>query len=338
MTASTPERPIPHPSDMPFPDLGPHHLASPRLWQPTEVSVLPGARSFLGLTSARPLGWRPLLLDLHLPAAPSGPVPVVAYAHGGSMVGGVREMGPWASLPGHGIAVASFDYRLAGEVRYPDAIEDLRAGLAWLGVHGADYGLDPSRIVAWGSSSGGYLMARAALSPGTPIGRPVGEPHHVEVSALVLHYAPVDFASLLEDTMERSPAADGMVVDVVSQFFGVQMVQALDMIRGASVLAAVRAASMVPPTYISHGDADRRCALAQSERLVEAVRGRGGTALLDVVAGAGHADPVFASPRVIVPTVEFLRRTWAAGPPTTASATSPQAEADTRQHRPASTD
>lgn len=312
MTASAlPDRPIPHPSDMLFPELGPAHLADPVLWHPPEVAVLPGARSFLGVVHARPLGWRPLRLDLHLPHDADGPVPVVAYAHGGSMIGGDRAMGPWASLPAQGIAVATLDYRLAGEVRYPEAIEDVRAGLAWLTARAGEYGLDPDRLVGWGSSAGAFLMARACLSPDGPVGRPVGEQTGYRISALVLHYPPVDFAVLVDDAFEPTPESDASTVDVISQFFGVPLVRDLAGIGAASLCEAVRAATSVPPTWISHGDADHRVGLRQSRRLVEAIRARDGQVVLDVVGGADHADPVFTTPAVIDPTLAFLREVWA---------------------------
>ncbi|HUG86577.1 MAG TPA: alpha/beta hydrolase fold domain-containing protein [Euzebya sp.] len=312
MTSGTmPDRPLLHPSDIPFPELGPHHLADPCLWHPPEVSVLPGARSYLGLTYARPIGWRALLMDLHLPLEPRGPVPVVAYAHGGSMLGGDRAMGPWAALPSQGIAVATLEYRLAGEVRYPEAIEDVRAGLGWLTAHAEDYDLDPDRLVGWGSSAGAFLMARACLSPEQPIGRPVGRSHDYRASALVLHYPPVDFAVLLEDAFEATPEADASTVDVVSQLFGYPMSDDLETISRASLLQAVRTAATVPPTWISHGDADHRVGVTQSRRLEAALHARGLRAVLDVVPGADHADEVFASPEVIDPTIAFLRETWA---------------------------
>lgn len=308
-------RPVPHPSDMGFPTLGPNDLADPALWQAPPVRVLPGTDSLLGLRFATAAGWRPLRLDLHRPATRPGPVPVVVYAHGGSFVGGTRELGPWASLPQRGIAVASVEYRLAGEAAYPEAIEDVLAAIRWVRAHAAALEVDPHRMAGWGSSAGGYLMARAALADNQDQGRPIGDHRETtaRLSALVLHYPVVDFTSLLDDALEPTPATQTGVVDVVSRFFGHPMAQLGDQLASASVLAAVAAAQHVPPLHVSHGDADHRCGLQQSRRLVKAWSAANAPAHLTIVPGADHAQPVFAERAVVDPAIEFLQTVWSQG-------------------------
>ena len=319
-------RPVPHPSDLPFLELGPEHLADPALWTPAPVRVIDGAESYLNLRYAVVGGWRPLRLDLHLPVRAEGPVPVVVYAHGGSFIGGVKELGPWASLPRHGIAVASIEYRLAGEATWPEPIEDVLAAIRWVRSHADDYGLDPGRVAGWGSSAGGYLMARAALTDDHPIGRPLGDDRDVSAAldALVLHYAPADFATLLQDALDPTPEAQDGVVDVVSVHLGVPLAEADDVLEAASIVAAVARAAHVPPLHVSHGDDDHRCGLDQARRLVAAWGDAGADAWLVVVPGADHAVPVFSTPRIVGPAIEFLTATWA------------RADAETETDRPTS--
>ncbi|WP_436776632.1 alpha/beta hydrolase [Yinghuangia sp. YIM S09857] len=90
------------------------------------------------------------------------PAPAVLWMHGGGMVMGnalqddrlcarfARELGT---------LVVSVDYRLAPEHRYPAALEDCYAALAWLRDHGD---VDSSRIAVAGSSAGGGLAAGVA--------------------------------------------------------------------------------------------------------------------------------------------------------------------------------
>lgn len=298
---------LPHPSDVAFVRPASHHMADPRLWTVRPVRILDDAESYLNVKYAIPVGWRPLTLDLHVPLGATGPVPVVVYAHGGSFLGGVKEMGPWASLPRHGIAVASVDYRLAGEARYPEPVEDVLAAIRWVRVHAHRYGLDPARVAGWGSSAGGYLMGLAALTD--RIGRPVGDHPAVSarLSAVVLHYPVTDFSTITEDAFEPTEAGLRNMVDVGSQFFGFPLAARPGVVAGAAVSRAVAAASRVPPFRISHGDADRRCGLGQSRRLHEAVLAAGGRSTLEVVPGADHATAVFSSPEVVGPAVGFLR-------------------------------
>lgn len=302
---------VPHPSDMPFPALAPHHMAAPGLWQSRPVRVIEGATSYLGIKYAIPVGWRPLTLDLHLPRHRIQNTPVVVYAHGGSFIGGAREMGPWASLPGKGIAVATIDYRLSGEVHYPEPIEDVLAAIRWIRANSHQYGLDPHRIAGWGSSAGGYLMARAAFADGRPQGRPVGN-HAVSarLSAVVLHYPVTDFSTILDDAFEPTAESQDSVVDVVSQFFGFPMADDPNVVAQASLAVAVSAASWRPPLHISHGDADHRCGLEQSRRLHHAVRAMGGDCALHVIADADHAEPIFNAPSVVDPALDFLQAIW----------------------------
>lgn len=256
-------------------NLQPQDLADPRLFSPDPVRVIDGAVSYLGVRYAVLPGWRPLTLDLHVPVT-AGRAPVVVYAHGGGFIGGVKEMGPWAGLPAQGFAVASIDYRLSGEARYPDPISDVSAALDWVRAHADAYGLAAERVAGWGSSAGGYLMAQAALRV------------TADLAALVLHY----------------PLTDPTAVEAVRPFFGALDADAL---AEAALAAAVRKANRLPPMHLSHGDADQRCGLQHSAALHRAVTAAGGVSVLNVVAGADHADPRFATSEVMDAAVRFLQ-------------------------------
>ncbi|GHF19153.1 alpha/beta hydrolase [Amycolatopsis deserti] len=275
-------------------------MTQPGLARPHPVRVLDGAVSYLDIRYATVTGWRPLTLDLHLPREPDGPVPIVVYAHGGGFVGGGKEMGPWATLPAGGIAVASVGYRLAGEVAHPGPVEDVLAAIRWVRARGGEFGLDPGRVAGWGSSAGAYLMARAAFADAAVSAR---------LSALVLHYPVADFGLLLSEasTVEERQA----LANMVCTFLGVPAWPSEDRLAAVSVLTAARRARYRPPVHLSHGSGDRRCGLAQSRRLHEAVLAAGGRSELLVVPGADHADAVFATPAVVDPAVEFLRTAWA---------------------------
>jgi hypothetical protein len=122
---------MPHPSEL-LPPQDYAAMAPRALTEPHAVAALPGALSHLDVAYATMIGRRPLRLDLHVSAGSPGPHPVVVYAHGGSFVGGIPALGPWTSLPAQGIAVASVAYRLAGEVPFPEPVEDIRAAIRWV--------------------------------------------------------------------------------------------------------------------------------------------------------------------------------------------------------------
>jgi len=91
---------------------------------------------------------------------------VIVYYHGGGWVIGdlYTHDGICRSLVNAaGCAVASVDYRLAPEFKYPTPVEDSWAGLQWVVANGARLGLDPARMAVGGDSAGGNLAAVMAL-------------------------------------------------------------------------------------------------------------------------------------------------------------------------------
>ena len=57
------------------------------------------------------------------------------------------------------MSVASVNYRLAPEHKFPAALEDAYAAVQWAADCGAEFGWDPDRIIVGGDSAGGNLSA-----------------------------------------------------------------------------------------------------------------------------------------------------------------------------------
>jgi acetyl esterase len=93
-------------------------------------------------------------------------LPVLLYLHGGGFTIGDLEthdsLCRQLSLRS-GAAVLALDYRLAPEHRFPAAVDDAWAALAWLHEHAAMLGLDGSRLAVGGDSAGGTLAASCAF-------------------------------------------------------------------------------------------------------------------------------------------------------------------------------
>jgi acetyl esterase len=112
-----------------------------------------------------PIRGRRLLCRVHRPAADAG-LPVLVYLHGGGWVWGsvdthdrlMREYAASARC-----AVIGPDYALSPEAAFPQAIEECAAVVRWVARQGAEWGLDPSRIVLGGDSAGANLAMGAAL-------------------------------------------------------------------------------------------------------------------------------------------------------------------------------
>ncbi|TFV60353.1 esterase [Mycobacterium sp. PS03-16] len=100
------------------------------------------------------------------PRGAQAPLPVVLYIHGGGWVLGnaathdrlVREL-----AVGAGAAVAFVEYDRSPEAQYPVAIEQAYAAARWITRHGADHGLDASRLAVAGDSVGGNMTAAVTI-------------------------------------------------------------------------------------------------------------------------------------------------------------------------------
>ncbi len=96
----------------------------------------------------------------------TGPLPVIVYIHGAGWVFGnfhtherlVREL-----AVGTGAAVVFPEYDRSPEARYPVAIEQNYAVAKWVAEHGAENGLDSTKIAIAGDSVGGNMAAALTL-------------------------------------------------------------------------------------------------------------------------------------------------------------------------------
>jgi acetyl esterase len=124
--------------------------AGPAVASVSEV-VVPGPGGDIGVRVFRPEG--------------EGPLPLVAYLHGGGwVIGSLDGFDPLcrALANASGAVVASIDYRLAPEHPFPAGPDDARAAVRWLASHAADLGADGGRFAIAGDSAGGNLATVTA--------------------------------------------------------------------------------------------------------------------------------------------------------------------------------
>jgi len=110
----------------------------------------------------------PLALRLYRGADTSeaAALPALLFLHGGGWVLGdldshdgiCRRLANLAAC-----RVVAVDYRLAPEHRFPAAIDDAAAALAWVAANATALGIDPARLAVGGDSAGGNLAAVLAI-------------------------------------------------------------------------------------------------------------------------------------------------------------------------------
>jgi len=102
---------------------------------------------------------------IYTPAG-AGPFPGLAWFHGGGWVVGDLDTADAAArnmCAGADCVVASVDYRLAPETKFPGPAEDCYAATQWLAANAAALNVDSARIAVGGDSAGGNLAAAVAL-------------------------------------------------------------------------------------------------------------------------------------------------------------------------------
>ena len=255
-------------------------------------------------------GRRAVRLDVYRPRDPrpgEEPRPAVLQIHGGGWVLGSRlEQGiPLLThLAANGWVGFNVDYRLSPAVTMPEHVIDVKRAIAWIREHGAEYGVDPDRIIITGGSAGGHLVALAALTANEPELQPGFEDVDTSVIAAVPFYGIYDLTDpdvvywhdftywLLEKVVIKQTLAD-----------------ARDVFAENSPTHRVHPAA--PPFLIFHGDSDTlipvedaRSFVAELERVSES------TVRYVELSGADHAFDVFPSVRsaVVIEGIErFLR-------------------------------
>lgn len=238
-------------------------------------------------------GFRPLTLDLYLPAAhASGGAPVIMYVHGGGWTSGhTRHSGAFenwpgvlASLAGRGYVVASLNYRLSAEAPFPAAEQDVKSAVRWLRTNAARFGIDKRRIGIWGGSAGGQLAALAGTSCGVQaLEPPVADPKvPLEsdcVQAVVAWYGVFDFTPLASNVAAPPP---------VARYLGCEKSTcSTEQIALASPIRHLDRGD--PPFLLVHGALDKTVVVSQSEKFLAALQASAVKSQLLVLPDVDHS-------------------------------------------------
>ncbi|HEX2049618.1 MAG TPA: alpha/beta hydrolase [Actinomycetota bacterium] len=93
-------------------------------------------------------------------------VPALVFFHGGGWVVGdtdAADVSLRALCNRSSCAIASVDYRLSPEHKFPVPLDDCFAATEWVASSGAELGVDATRLAVGGDSAGGNLAAAVTL-------------------------------------------------------------------------------------------------------------------------------------------------------------------------------
>jgi acetyl esterase/lipase len=277
-----------------------------------------GVTSLADVTYQTLPGYRPQIVDIYMPPKGKAPKPLILYIHGGGWMGGhTRHSGALANFPAmlaslasEGFVVASLEYRLSGEARFPAQLQDARAALRFLKANSKRFGLDPKRTGIWGGSAGGHLTALTALSCGDRSLDPAGldAPTGSECAqAAVTWYGVFDFAALVAS---KSGATD----DAGSRLLGCDGPCSNDKYAAASPVTYIDPKD--PPFLLIHGDEDKVVPVAQSHLAEARLKAAGVPVESRYIPGVDHsfigstpAQTRSATLKAVNATVDFFHKT-----------------------------
>jgi acetyl esterase/lipase len=266
-------------------------------------------------------GYRPLMLDLYQPRPRNYPLPLVVYVHGGGFGGGdSRHSGTFddfpaalAALAAQGYVVASVNYRLSGEARFPAALLDVKAAIRWLKAHAP---IDTTRVAVWGAGTGGQLAALAGVSCGVPALSASDIPADAPSDCV---QAVIDWYGSTEVKTAATAAGFNATDSDLGSFLGGEPAACPPgLAKLASPLSYVSATS--PSFLILHGGDDTAVPAAQSQALAAALKAKGAPAELVIYPGMGQgfsrnglADSAM-NRQAMEKTASFLAGTFPPGP------------------------
>jgi len=256
-------------------------------------------------------------LDIYLPDQGDGPFPVIVAIHGGAFMRCDKadaQVQPMLEGLKRGYAVVSINYRLSWEAHFPALVHDAKAAVRWIRAQAEAYHFRPDRLAAWGGSAGGYLSTMLGVSAGVPgledlsLGN-AEQPS--DVQAVVAWFGPTDFLRM-DEQLEASGflPPKGMrhsePDSPESLLLGHPITVVPELVRAANPETYVRPG--LPPFFLQHGSLDTVVPVQQSVKLAARLENALGAdrVRLELLPGAGHADPQFEAPGNVEKVLDFL--------------------------------
>jgi acetyl esterase/lipase len=231
-----------------------------------------------------------LKLNLHLPNTEMQRV-LIVWVHGGAWRAGSKESMPLGALVAAGYPVASVDYRLSPQAKFPAQIHDIKAALRFLRGHGRAWNLPTAKIVIAGDSAGAHLASLVGVSNGHPelegtVGNDRAESSAVQ--GIISFFGGSNLTTILK---QSTPHGIAMRVPALDLLLGGQPDAVPALARLASPVFHVDAND--PPLLLLHGDQDPQMPVNQSLELLGAYRRENLSVQFEIVHGAGHGGAAF---------------------------------------------
>jgi acetyl esterase/lipase len=253
------------------------------------------------------VGQHTLDLDLHLPTGKPRS-PLIVWIHGGAWRSGSKKDVPIAKLISDGYAIASVDYRLSTEAKFPAQLHDIKAAIRFLRAHALEWKVPSKKIVIAGDSAGAHLAALVGVSNGNAeLEGTVGDhlKQSSEVQGIISFYGAANLTTILQ---QSTPHGLSVRVPALELLLGNLPTNAPALARLASPVFHVDAHD--PPLLLLHGDQDPQMPINQSLELLGAYQKVRAPVQFEVVHGAAHGGPMFYDSERLAIVRQFLRKNF----------------------------
>lgn len=248
------------------------------IFQPLPEHIKKSADVVFKTVDGQPIG-----MDVYRDETDSTPNPLILIIHGGYWKAGDKSAHQANAIEfvDMGYTVASVNYRLSAETKFPGNIEDIYEAIRFLTAHAADYNIDPTRIATWGGSAGGHLSGFVGLAANSP-----DQTYNqgIDASAIKAVISMYGMHDLTLPIQREHPFTE--------QYIGAPYNGAEDTYRAASPIAHVDADD--PPVLLVHGSIDGSVSVQNSDALAARLSDLDVTTVYDRVEGWPHAMDLFS--------------------------------------------
>ena len=176
---------------------------------------------------------------------------------------------------------------------FPAFLQDVKSAIRFLRAHAEEYQIDPERVAAWGTSSGGNTALLLGLTGDDPRYKSSVYPEQSDaVKAVVDVFGPTDMMSLFVsrhgdyDNVQLDPGAEAYYNRILGASW--RSAEGRAAADAMSPLQILRRGMTLPPMQLLYGDADPVVPYDQGVRMYDKLCAMGYDADFVCVAGAEH--------------------------------------------------
>lgn len=216
------------------------------------------------------------------------------------------ELPQLSLLSRRGYIIASVTHRSCWTDAAPAFLKDVKTALRFLRTNAAEYDIDPTRVCAWGTSSGGntaLLLGLTGDDPAFETEEWAGK--STAVQTVVDCFGPTDLIKMATKQYSAMPMNEKNLFFALG---GRDLSTVYDTLRVISPIEYDVSNPALPPFLILHGDADDVVLYEDSEAFYEKLIAAGREADLVRITGAPH-EGSFWSLELLEIIFRFIERT-----------------------------